>query len=772
MIGGDFLPTDQELGLVAQLYSQAGCSCPGYIDGDTVAEILSSAAVDLPPIVLTAIWDVADESKSGSLSETCVAIALRLIGWAQSGAKVTADLVNQSGPSPRVKGLAESNAVPSNWPPFTESMRQASQKLFEAYGPVYGLLEGQLSTIPPTTPPQVYEQIRSASDSLKSPSPPSPQILSTPVRPRKPTRPPPPINTSKVNPETSFRSAPSILNPCHQWSVSPSTKSNADKHFDELDTLKVGYIEGDIVAQFMRGFELMPEDLASIWDLSNFNHDFRLSRDEFVIAMHLIEQRISGVELPSVLPASLIPPSLRVQPPHTTLRRSSTSTSHMESVSPVDNNMIRRSSPLSPKPTCSNHLSRHSPPASKVQAISPKSPFALHNGHHSLAIPQDIDFELPPVEESGFDLQKVHFEQYRILQQQHSSLSLKVEELSAQISARQDPCVASKHVSLEQYRSLEEENSRLSAKIRDLTRQIDVLHDVQSRNETLSQDKVQLLAKIQEMEQITSDLLQSNETISTLGQLQAQVNNAELNECVSELKQLRPQLEDAMRRLNNALGENRDLSQLLREARESAEAECRRAAMELQNMKENIEVLEKDKKELQDRTKTLQRAIAKAASNSKTTPEMVVLMDDITRENENLKQRLRQTESSATKLLLSTKGEAERDKLRSTNQQLTSEIHHLEQLVVQLQQSSEELELQRVLKNVTKENEQLKGSLRETELEVTRLQQTARQVEPLEAQVEELKAEIRRLHCENLRAQAREEESPVAPPAYDEGPVH
>ncbi|KAG6897279.1 hypothetical protein C0992_002819 [Termitomyces sp. T32_za158] len=704
---GDFLPTDQELGLVAQIYSQAGCSRPGYIEGNIVAEILSSAAVDLPPFILGAIWDHAGESKSGYLSETCVAIALRLIGWAQSGEKVAAGLVNQCGPPPRVRGLIESNDVPSDWPPFTESMKNASKKLFEAYGPVYGLLEGdkardaftefdltpkeiweiwcvcshpehvvftilrirdiadtrrrgaldkydfalaiyliqcvqtgQLSAIPPITP-QVYEQIRSASDSQECHPPPSPQILSTPVRPRKPTRPPPPpINTFNVLPEISPRSAPSVSNP-DKWSVSPSTKANAEKHFDELDTLKVGCLEGDAVARFMRGFELMPEDLALIWDLADFNHDFRLSREEFVIAMHLIEQRINGVE-----------------------------------------------------------------------------------------------------------------------------------ELSAQISARQDPCVASRHISLEQYRFLEEENSRLAANIRDLTCQIDVLHDVRTRNEILSENKAQLLVKIQEMEQITSELLQSNETASILGQLQVQANNAELNQCVSELEQLRSQLEDVTRRLDNALGENRDLIQRLREARESAEAESCRAVIEVQNMKEKIEVLEKDKEEIHDRAETLQRAFMKAASKSKTMPEMEVLMNDITRENDSLKQRLRETESSTARLLLSNKGEAEKEKLRSTNQQLTAQIRELEQLVVRLQQSSEELELQRVLKDVTIENDQLKGSLRETELEVTRLQQSVRQVEPLKTEVEELKAEIRRLHCENLRAQARVEESPIAPPAYDDDPFH
>ncbi|KAG6860554.1 hypothetical protein C0995_009836 [Termitomyces sp. Mi166 len=409
----------------------------------------------------------------------------------------------------------------------------------------------------------------------------------------------------------------------------------------------------------------------------------------------------------------------------------------------------------------------------KDKTKSPSSPSALWNSRRSITVPPvtEIDVEPSPVVKSEPKPQTVSLQQYRALEQQHASLSSKVEKLSTQISVQQDLFAAGGHVSSEQYRSLEQENSRLSANIKDLTSQIDALHAVQSQNETLSSDKATLLIKIEEMEQITSDLLQSDEAISMLEQLK--VNNADLEQRVSELEQLRPGLEDATRRLNNALQENKDLSQRLREARTSAEAESRRTAMEIENMRKKIDILEGDKEGLRNRAETLQKAIMKATSNSEAIPEMEILMGDVTRENESLKQRLRQMENSTANLLLSTNGHAEQEKLQRSNQQLTSQIHDLEQLVAQLQKSSEEVELQKVLKDVTLENDRLKGSLRETELEVTRLQQTARQVEPLKAEVEELKAEVSRLHAENLRAQARAEESAsVPPPAYDDDPFH
>lgn len=47
--------------------------------------------------------------------------------------------------------------------------------------------------------------------------------------------------------------------------------------------------------------------LAQVWELADFDKDGRLSCDEFVIAMHLIEKAKSGLNLPRTLPAELYP---------------------------------------------------------------------------------------------------------------------------------------------------------------------------------------------------------------------------------------------------------------------------------------------------------------------------------------------------------------------------------------------------------------------------------------------------------------------------------
>jgi epidermal growth factor receptor substrate 15 len=46
-------------------------------------------------------------------------------------------------------------------------------------------------------------------------------------------------------------------------------------------------------------------------DLADLNDDGRLTRDGFAVAWHLIQGKIAGKDIPTTLPASLMPPSMR-----------------------------------------------------------------------------------------------------------------------------------------------------------------------------------------------------------------------------------------------------------------------------------------------------------------------------------------------------------------------------------------------------------------------------------------------------------------------------
>lgn len=49
--------------------------------------------------------------------------------------------------------------------------------------------------------------------------------------------------------------------------------------------------------------------LSKIWKLSDIDNDGMLDEDEFALAMHLINIKLDGHEIPTELPQHLVPPS-------------------------------------------------------------------------------------------------------------------------------------------------------------------------------------------------------------------------------------------------------------------------------------------------------------------------------------------------------------------------------------------------------------------------------------------------------------------------------
>lgn len=107
----------------------------------------------------------------------------------------------------------------------------------------------------------------------------------------------------------------------NDWLVSPQDKTRFDALFDGIDKSRSGHINGEQAVQFFSTSGLSEDLLASIWDLADINSEGRLSRDEFAVAMYLIRQQRGKTndrgDLPSTLPAGLVPPNMRqrVMPP-------------------------------------------------------------------------------------------------------------------------------------------------------------------------------------------------------------------------------------------------------------------------------------------------------------------------------------------------------------------------------------------------------------------------------------------------------------------------
>lgn len=96
----EFVPTQGELSVVAAIleYARLNSSPSSNLDGNlqldpqTAVDILQRSG--LSNVELSSIWTIADEDQDGNLSERELAIAVRLIGWAQSGKPVNRSFLN------------------------------------------------------------------------------------------------------------------------------------------------------------------------------------------------------------------------------------------------------------------------------------------------------------------------------------------------------------------------------------------------------------------------------------------------------------------------------------------------------------------------------------------------------------------------------------------------------------------------------------------------------------------------------------------------------
>ncbi|KAF9143060.1 hypothetical protein BGX30_001435 [Mortierella sp. GBA39] len=96
------------------------------------------------------------------------------------------------------------------------------------------------------------------------------------------------------------------------WEITPEEKAKFDRFFEQLDANGDGFIEGEEAGRFFMNSRLPESVLAQIWDLSDITKTGSLNKDEFAVAMLLINRKnASNAPIPKTLPLSFVPPSLR-----------------------------------------------------------------------------------------------------------------------------------------------------------------------------------------------------------------------------------------------------------------------------------------------------------------------------------------------------------------------------------------------------------------------------------------------------------------------------
>ncbi|XP_041861785.1 epidermal growth factor receptor substrate 15-like 1 isoform X3 [Melanotaenia boesemani] len=329
----------------------------------------------LSDITLGKIWDLADPDGKGYLDKQGFYVALRLVACAQSGQEVSLSSLNLTVPPPKfvsVKSKDTSSPSLSNTCVSAESHwavrpeeKNKFDGIFESLAPVNGLLSGEKVKpvlINSKLPLDVLGKVWDLSDidkdghldkdefavamhlvyrALEKEPVPSllPSALIPPSKRKKSlcsvTGPVPGLPASPPPPKDSLRSTPShgsmtslnstgSLSPKHtlksgqhslNWVVPVSERGRYDDIFLKTDADLDGFVSGQEVKDIFMQSGLSQNLLAHIWALADTRQIGKLTREQFALAMHLIQQKVSkGIDPPQALTADMIPPSERGTP--------------------------------------------------------------------------------------------------------------------------------------------------------------------------------------------------------------------------------------------------------------------------------------------------------------------------------------------------------------------------------------------------------------------------------------------------------------------------
>uniref|UniRef100_A0AAY4DCY6 Epidermal growth factor receptor pathway substrate 15-like 1a n=1 Tax=Denticeps clupeoides TaxID=299321 RepID=A0AAY4DCY6_9TELE len=324
----------------------------------------------LPDITLGKIWDLADPDGKGFLDKQGFYVALRLVACAQSGHDVSLVSLNLTVPPPKFKDTSSpslgtvSSSSDTHWAVRPEE-KSKFDGIFESLVPVNGLLSGEKVKpvlINSKLPLDVLGKVWDLSDIDKDghldrdefavamhlvyralEKEPVPSVLPSSLIPpskRKrsvgslpgsvpmlPASPPPPKDSLRSTPShgsmNSLNSAGS-LSPKHtlkssqhsvNWVVPAADRGRYDDIFLKTDADLDGFVSGQEVKEIFIQSGLSQNVLAHIWALADTRQMGKLTREQFSLAMHFIQQKvIKGIDPPQALTADMIPPSERGTP--------------------------------------------------------------------------------------------------------------------------------------------------------------------------------------------------------------------------------------------------------------------------------------------------------------------------------------------------------------------------------------------------------------------------------------------------------------------------
>ncbi|XP_053529513.1 epidermal growth factor receptor substrate 15-like 1 isoform X2 [Ictalurus punctatus] len=235
----------------------------GLLSGDKVKPVLINS--NLPLDVLGKIWDLSDIDKDGHLDKEEFAVVMHLVYRAR-----------EKEPLPSI--------LPTSMIPPSKRKRSAVT------------LAGSVPVLPS-----------------------SPFLLKENLRPTAPLSKSPLTITSNLSPSNSFRSSSPSPNPSPapqlhalaKWVVPQEDREQYEEIFELADSDFDSMVGGGEVKDIFINSGLPQSVLAHIWSLADTENVGKLTKEQFSLAMHLIQQAVKGVDPPQSLNPDMIPPSER-----------------------------------------------------------------------------------------------------------------------------------------------------------------------------------------------------------------------------------------------------------------------------------------------------------------------------------------------------------------------------------------------------------------------------------------------------------------------------
>ncbi|XP_041528900.1 intersectin-1 isoform X6 [Microtus oregoni] len=273
----------------------------GFITGDQARNFFFQSG--LPQPVLAQIWALADMNNDGRMDQVEFSIAMKLIKLKLQGYQLPSALP----PVMKQQPVAISSAPAfgmggiGSMPPLTAVAPVPMGSI-----PVVGMSPPLVSSVPPAAVPPLANGTPPVIQPLPAFAHPAATLPKSSSFSR--SGPGSQLNT-KLQKAQSFdvASAP----PAAEWAVPQSSRLKYRQLFNSHDKTMSGHLTGPQARTILMQSSLPQAQLASIWNLSDIDQDGKLTAEEFILAMHLIDVAMSGQPLPLVLPPEYIPPSFR-----------------------------------------------------------------------------------------------------------------------------------------------------------------------------------------------------------------------------------------------------------------------------------------------------------------------------------------------------------------------------------------------------------------------------------------------------------------------------